>query len=173
MGDGSTTAHATDLLPVVRRGYERAATDAMVGDLHARLASALAERDEARGRVIQLEQHLAEANVRKQAVADALVLASRVRAEHERETKELLSESLQQAEEILRRARVEAECIVETAGLRSSNLERELRAAGQLADSTRTHLARFVQSLRRLDGATSPEGGGAAPTEQPVGVTTD
>jgi cell division septum initiation protein DivIVA len=131
------------------------------------------EREEARARVAQLEHQLAEADARKQAVADALVLAARVGAEHEREREEILAEARQQAEEILSVARAQAGRMIEEAGERSSNLERELRAAGLLAERTRTHLARFVQSLRRYDGTSSPGSNGPEPAQQPAAATTD
>jgi cell division septum initiation protein DivIVA len=173
MADDSSTARTTASLPVVRRGYDCDATNSLVDELQARLTMALAERNAVRIRIAELEQQVIEADTRKQAVAEALVLASRYRTESERETVELQSESRRRADEIVRAARTEAERIVEAARVRSGNLENELRTAGVLAEQTHAQLAAFLESLRRLDTNGGNGDGWGIPTDQPAGAFAD
>jgi cell division septum initiation protein DivIVA len=172
MADDSSTARTTASLPVVRRGYDCDATNSLVDELQARLTMALAERNAVRLRITELEQQVIEADTREQAVAEALVLASRYRTESERETRELQSESRRRADEIVQVARAEAERIVGAARMRSGDLENELRNAGVLAEQTHAQLAAFLQWLRRLDA----NGGGDSwvlPTDEPAGAFAD
>jgi cell division septum initiation protein DivIVA len=173
MADDSPTARTTASLAVVRRGYDRDATNSLVDELQARLTMALAERNTARIRIAELEQQVIEADTRKEAVAEALVLASRYRTESERETIELQAESRRKADEILLAARAEAERIVEAARSRSGSLENELRSAGVLAEQTQAQLATFLQSIQRLEANGAEGGGWVFPADQPAGAFTD
>ena len=47
-------------LPTARKGYDRAATDELVGQLRSNLAAALAQRNQAQTRVVELEQQLTD-----------------------------------------------------------------------------------------------------------------
>jgi cell division septum initiation protein DivIVA len=173
MADHFATLSATASLPVVRNGYDQSATKAVINEIQARLAAALDERNEARARVAELEQQVIEADTRKQAVADALVLASRYRTESERETMEIQSESRRRADEIVQAAETEAERILEAARTRSGDLENELRTAGVLAEQTLSQLAAFLQSLRRLDANGANGDGWGSPADQPAAAFAD
>jgi cell division septum initiation protein DivIVA len=133
-------------LPTARKGYDRAATDELVGKLRSSLAAALSQRNQAQARVDELEQRLTDNREREQEITDALVVASRVRAESERE-----------AEEIRARARVEADGIVEDARSRTRGFEREAREAEELAERARAKLTAFLQGLLARVG---PQGSG-------------
>jgi cell division septum initiation protein DivIVA len=145
-------------LPVVMRGYDRSATDELLGKLEGGLRSILTEHSDAQLRLAELEERVAAGREQEQAITEALVVAARVRAESEREGKELKAtyvreaeavkaESAQQAEEIVRAAEVEAERIVEDARLKARGFEQEIRDAEQLAEQTRARLTSFLESL--------------------------
>jgi cell division septum initiation protein DivIVA len=88
-------------LPTVRRGYDREATDELLSALRGNLATANIERDEARKRVDDLEQQLAGSRMRESEITEALLVASRVRDDAEREGTELKARYEQEAEATL------------------------------------------------------------------------
>ena len=133
-------------LPTARKGYDRAATDELVGRLKGSLAAALSERDQAQARVAELERTLDENREREQEITEALVVAARVRAESERE-----------ADELKAQARAEADAIVEEARAKTSGFEREARDAEELAERARAKLTAFLQTLLARIG---PQGSG-------------
>jgi cell division septum initiation protein DivIVA len=178
VADDSEAKPLTHVLPVVRRGYERDAADALFDEIEGRLTAALAERDGAAARVAELEKELAEANARKHAVVEALALASRVRSESERDAMDakeqsmrkaeaLQSESKLQADEIVQAAEADAERILEEARAKSGNLEHELRGAEQLAEQTQAQLTAFLRSLRRSGDEDSDDGVRGTPGDRP------
>jgi cell division septum initiation protein DivIVA len=126
-------------LPTARKGYDRAATEELVGALKGSLAAAQA-------RVAELERTLDENREREQEITEALVVAARVRAESERE-----------ADELKARARAEADAIVEEARAKTSGFEREARDAEELAERARAKLTAFLQTLLARIG---PQGSG-------------
>jgi len=123
-------------LPTSRKGYDRAATDELVGQLKASLSAALSQRNQAQARVAELEQQLTDNQEREKEITEALVVASRVRSDSERE-----------AEELKAQARSEADAIVEEARANTSRFEREAREAEELAERARAKLTAFLQSL--------------------------
>ena len=138
-------------LPTARRGYDKTATDELLGKLRASLAALISARDAAEARAAELEQKLRERAEREREVTEALVVAARVRSESERE-----------AEEIRARAKTEADAIVEEARSKTSGFEREAREAEELAKRARAELTSFLQAL--LSKVASP----GANLESPV-----
>ncbi len=133
-------------LPTARKGYDRAATDELVGQLKSNLAAALSQRNQAQTRVVELEQQLTDNEEREKEITEALLVASRVRSESERE-----------AEELKAQARAEADAILEEARSKTRGFEREAREAEELADRARAKLTAFLQSLLAKIG---PQGSG-------------
>lgn len=133
-------------LPTARKGYDRAATDELVGQLKASLSAALSQRNQAQARVAELEQQLTDNREREKEITEALLVASRVR-----------SQSEQEAEEIKSQARAEAESIVEEARAKTSGFERQAREAEELAVRARAKLSAFLETLLAKVGA---HGGG-------------
>ena len=173
-------------LPIVRRGYDRDATDRLLAELRTAVGrlkgeredarderdraraerdEARAERDEARAELVdartqaaELERKLDDGREREKEIADALVVASRVRAESEREGQELIAtyeeqgaaitaESEKKAAEIVSAAEVEAEKIVADAKLEIRHLDQQVRDAEQLAVEAQARLTAFLESL--------------------------
>jgi cell division septum initiation protein DivIVA len=145
-------------LPVAVRGYDRKATDKLFDEVKATLTAIISERDSAQARVGELESRAAAVEQREKEVTEALLVASRVRGESEREGKELKAKfeqdaeaiataSKQQAEERLRAAEAEAERIVAQARTRMRTFEQDARNAEQLSIRAREQLATFLESL--------------------------
>ena len=145
-------------LPTALRGYDRAATDRFLSDLEDSVTAVLTERNEAQARVAELEKQIAEGREHEKEITEALLVASRVRAESEREGKELkaeyereaesaTAESKRQADEIVRGAEAEAEKMLEDARLKVRGFEQEIRDAEQLAVEARARIAAFLESL--------------------------
>jgi cell division septum initiation protein DivIVA len=169
-------------LPVVLRGYDRNATDELFDELKAGMMEMLSERAELNARVEELEGRLPAVEKREAEITEALLVASRVRADSEREAK-------QQADEQLRAAQVEAEQTVAQARSRSQVFEQEARRAEQLALRARDQLISFLESLlaaieqrepdlesvvqelsRRASEAGGPEFGKLQPVTTPQGT---
>jgi cell division initiation protein len=123
-------------LPTARKGYDRAATDELVGQLKSSLSAALSQRNQAQARVAELEQQLAGNQEREQEITEALLVASRVRSQTERE-----------AEELKAQARSEADAIIEEARSKTQGFEREAREAEELAERARAKVTAFLQAL--------------------------
>ena len=173
-------------LPIARRGYDRDATDRLLTELRATAGGiigerdaaraerdaaraerdeAIAERNEARGELAdartqaaELERKLDDRREREKEITEALVVASRVRADSEREGQELIAEYEEQgaaitaegerkAAEIVSAAEAEAEKIVANARFRIRQLDQEVRNAEQLAVEARARLTAFLESL--------------------------
>ena len=121
-------------LPVSFRGYERAATDALLSDLEESYRALLTERDDAKSRVAEtetklteLERELAEHREQSQAVSDALITAEQLKALGERDGQSLKDEAEREAAEI----RAQAEHDAETLRAAADNEVSEVRAAAQ------------------------------------------
>src|SRR5689334_23210334 len=105
--------------PVVFRGYDRKAVEGKFAELKNAFAALSSERDAAKARVQELEERFEALEQREKEITDALVVASRVRADSERD------------------AKAEAEKILSDARSRMSALEQEVRDTEQLAARTR------------------------------------
>jgi cell division initiation protein len=127
-------------LPVSFRGYDRAATDAFLGEIEKAVDALLSELGAGNARMAALEQHLADGEAKEQEITNALVIAGRVRADSERDAKE-------RADEIVRAAQAKADQVVEDARLKAAELKRELHETGALAERARARLKSFLQSL--------------------------
>ena len=121
-------------LPVSFRGYDRAATDAFLSDLEASYRALLTERDDAKGRVAEmetklteLERELAEHREQSQAVSDALITAEQLKALGERDGQSLKDEAEREAAE----TRAQAEQHAENLRAAADNEVSEVRAAAQ------------------------------------------
>jgi cell division septum initiation protein DivIVA len=114
--------------PVVFRGYDRKAVDGKFAELKTAVAALASERDAAKARVQELEGRFEALEQREKEITDALVVASRVRADSERD------------------AKAEAEKILSDARSRMSALEQEVRDTEQLAARTRGQLTSFLES---------------------------
>jgi cell division initiation protein len=145
-------------LPTALRGYDRSATDDFLSKLEESVKSVLSERGEAQMRVAELERRIAESRENEKEITEALVVASRVRAESEREGMELkakytreakaiTAESKRKTDEIVRAAEAEAKKVLEAAKVKARELEQEIRDAEQLAVQTRAKLTTFLESL--------------------------
>jgi cell division initiation protein len=129
-------------LPTARKGYDRQATDELVGNLKSGLAAAISQRNQAQARVAELEQQLTDNREREHEITEALVVAARVRSESERE-----------AEELKAQAHAEAESIVEEAKSKTRGFEREAQEAEELAVRARAKLSAFLETLLARVGA--------------------
>jgi cell division initiation protein len=123
-------------LPVARKGYERAATDELLDRLEARLSSILAEYGRVKGRLAELEAKIAQGREHEKEIMHALLLASRVQAESE-----------EQAQEIVRAARAEAEKLVADAKHAARAVEQQTRDAEALAAQAQARVTAFLGSL--------------------------
>jgi transcriptional regulator with XRE-family HTH domain len=121
------------------------------------LKSVLSKHNDAKARV-ELDKRFAEVREREKAITEALVVASRVRVESEREGKELKVkyareaesmkvEAKRKAEETVRAAEAAAEEILEDARAKARGFEQEIRDAEQLTAQTRARLTSFLESL--------------------------
>ena len=159
-------------LPTARRGYDRDATDKLLAELRASAGQLVGERDdacaerdrvraelaEARALVAELEQKLDDGRDREKEITDALVVASRVRAESEREGQELkakykeqgaaiTAEAGKKAADIVSAAGAKAEKILANSRVRIRRVENEVREAEQLAVEARARLTTLLESL--------------------------
>jgi cell division septum initiation protein DivIVA len=178
-------------LPGAMRGYDRAATDALLERIEAGVASLLADRERMRAQLTDLEQEVAEKHEREQAISDALVAATRIRSDSERDareakagsaraTKVAAAEAETRAAGIVREAEVRAGRIVEEARLQASELEQELHGTARLAEQVRDRLTLFLESLlaqvqhpgsefgSAVDELTARTGNGGVGTQPPA-----
>ena len=86
------------------RGYDRAETDELLGKLEEGLEATLLRHAASLARVGELERRIAEGQGREEAVTEALVLATQIRADSEREGKELKDKLELEGEAIKREA---------------------------------------------------------------------
>jgi cell division septum initiation protein DivIVA len=169
----STAFESQPELPVAFRGYDRAATNAVLAKLEQTYAVLTRERDELRAHVGQLMRDLEEHQARSQAVGDALVTAQQAaaglraaaEADVERERQELAEERGKLVEEgatIRAEARREATEIVREARIRSDRLigavvaalEEYQRETDTFVSGTRERLVALVQEvLSRMPGS--------------------
>jgi cell division septum initiation protein DivIVA len=109
-------------------------------------------------RVAELERRIAAGEEREQAVIDALVVASQVRTESERERQQLrtryaregeavLNEAKERADEIVKAAAAEADKIVEEARSKLDDFDQRIRDADQLTRMIHAHMTSFLQSM--------------------------
>ena len=127
-------------LPTALRGYDRSATDKLFEDLKTSLTTLISERNVAQARVQEFENRLATLEEREKEIAEALVVASRVREQSEQEGQA-------KAEERIREAHAEAERIVADARSSASRFAQEAQHAEQLAVRARQQLTSFLESL--------------------------
>lgn len=123
-------------LPVVRKGYDRAATDELLYELEISLTGILAEYARVQGRLAELEKKMSDYRSREQEILQALLLASRVRTESEHE-----------AEELVKSAAVDANRLVEDARSKVRGFEEKTRNAEALAAKAHSNLTEFLEEL--------------------------
>ena len=114
--------------PVAFRGYDRKAVDGKFAELKTAVAALASERDAAKARVQEFEERFEALQQREKEITEALVVASRVRADSERD------------------AKAEAEKILSDARSKMRALEQEVRDTEQLAARTRGQLTSFLES---------------------------
>jgi cell division initiation protein len=157
-GTGSSGAPPTeeslsDSLPRSRRGYDRAATEELLGELASRHAELERECGTLRAHVAQLEADLATHREQEQLVSKALVEAS----SHATKIREKARE---EAELILRKANArlgERAALTERAERERAEVEQELARLRQLAQDTQHGLASFLsQTLAQLRPEAEP-----------------
>ena len=145
-------------LSVGVRGYDRAETDELLGKLEEGLKATLQQHAASLARVGELERRIAEGQGREEAVTEALVLATQIRADSEREGKELKDklelegqaikrEAERTADEIVNKAETEAAAIVGEARIEASTFDQRIRDAEDLAHRIQDHLTSFLQSM--------------------------
>jgi cell division septum initiation protein DivIVA len=145
-------------LPTAVRGYDRAATDRLFDQLEQAVKERVRQHADALSRVGELERRIADGQEREEAVTEALVVATQIRAESEREGREITAkhardgeaieaEAKQRAEGIVRDAEVESERIVEDARQTARGFEHEIRDAEQMAVDARARVTGFLESL--------------------------
>ena len=134
-------------LPIAFRGYDRKATDGLFDELKTILTTLLSERGVAQARVEELESRLPAVQEKEKEITEALIVASRVRADSEREGKELKAKYEREAEARLQAAAAEAEKILGEAKSRAHAFEQQARDAEQLGVRAREQLTTFLESL--------------------------
>jgi cell division septum initiation protein DivIVA len=145
-------------LPVAMRGYDRSKTDQLLSQLDEGLKSSLQRYNQAMSRVSELERRLTEGQEREEAVTEALVLATQIRADSEREGKELRDkytseaeaikdEAQRRADEILKEAEASARSIIGDAETNAHEFDQRIRDAEELAQRIRAHLTGFLRTM--------------------------
>jgi cell division septum initiation protein DivIVA len=145
-------------LPIAVRGYEREATDRLLADVEQGLEATLSSHASTLSRLGDLERRVSEGQEREEAVTEALVVATQIKAESERQGQEIkekylregeaiVEEARQKAEEIQREAEAQAVTIVEDARSKADGFEHDIRQTEQLAVEARARLRGFLQSL--------------------------
>jgi cell division septum initiation protein DivIVA len=145
-------------LPASVRGYDREATDRLLAQLDEGLKAVLQQQAAALSRASDLERRLSEGHEREEAVTEALVVATQIRADSEREAKELKEryaqegegikqEAQRRADEILRDAESQAQSIVGEAKANAHAFDQRIRDAQELAERIRAHLTSFLRSM--------------------------
>ena len=146
-------------LPVSFRGYDRAATDALLSDLEESYRALLTERDDAKSRVAEmetklteLERELAEHREQSQAVSDALITAEQLKALGERDGQSLKDEAEREAAEIRAQAEQHAEALRATVDAEMSEVraaaQREAEAVGQETDAVKAQAEQDAAEIR-------------------------
>ena len=171
----STRSDSQRALPVGFRGYDRAATDALLASLEEGRTALAGERDELRAQVEELTRELGQNQERMRVVADALVTAQLIavnlresaEADIENERREAAEERQQMVDEgaaIRAKARQQATEIIREARIRADRLIDEVVAAlveyrrdtDQFLDGTRERLDLLVRDLLdRIPGSAS------------------
>jgi cell division septum initiation protein DivIVA len=145
-------------LPLGVRGYDRSATDRLLAQLDEGLKVVLQQQTAAQSRLSDLERRIAERQDREEAVTEALVLATQIRADSEREGKELRDkytseaeaikdEAQRRADEILKEAEASARSIIGDAETNAHEFDQRIRDAEELAQRIRAHLADFLRTM--------------------------
>ena len=145
-------------LPVAMRGYDREATDRLLSQLEQGLEATLRQHGVTLARLKDLEHRVADGQEREEAVTEALVLATQIRADSEREGKEIrdryvseaeaIKEAAQRrAEEVVREAETRAQTIVGDAEANAHAFDMRIRDAQELAERIRMHLTNFLRSM--------------------------
>jgi cell division septum initiation protein DivIVA len=156
-------------LPQAVRGYDRAATDRLLAQLDEGLKFVLQQQTATQSRMSDLERRIAEGQDREEAVTEALVLATQIRGESEREAKEIREryvsegegikeEAQRRADAVLREADTRAQAILGDAEAKAHTLvgeaeanahafDQQIRDAQELAQRIRAHLTGFLQSM--------------------------
>src|SRR5437868_3498912 len=152
-------------LPRALRGYEPEAVQKLLSELAASYEALLHERDAERERTAMLELELRalaeragalaveleQFHAREGLIRDTLVTAQKTASEIREGAKRSASATL-------RKARGQAERIVETAERRRTRLEAEIQGLQRLADSDRAEMAGLLKSLlEQLTPAPAPE----------------
>lgn len=156
--DGLLELLSNRSLPIAVRGYDRAATDRLFDQLEQAVRERVRQHADALSRVGELERRIADGQEREEAVTEALVVATQIRAASEREGQEIKAnyardavatedEARQRAEGIVRDAETEAERIVEDARQKVLGLEQDIRNAEQMAIDARTRVSAFLEAL--------------------------
>ncbi len=127
-------------LPTSMRGYDKAATDKLLEQLKASLQTLLGERNAAQARVQEFEGRVASIEQREKEIAEALIVAARVREQSEQE-------GAAKAEEKIHEAQAEAERLLAHARSSASRFEHEARDAEQLAVRARQQLTSFLEGV--------------------------
>jgi len=162
-GAASSASELTRLLkdrslPEAKRGYDKAATDELLGRLEQGIEATLRDHAAALERVGALERRIAEGQEREEAVTEALVVATQIKADSEREAEEVKAKRLRDAEEeaaqvhqraaeTLKEAEAQAESILDDARLKVRGFQQEIRDTEQLAIDARNRLRAFLESL--------------------------
>ena len=174
--EGMSKAQSHVDLPVGFRGYDRAATDALVAKLEERGSMLQRERDDLRRRLDELTRELDEHEGRAQAVADALVTAQQIannlrtsaEAEIEEQRREVAAaqerlneegstirtEARQEATEIVREARIRADRLIEEV---VGALDAYQRDTGEFLSEGRERLVALVHDLLNRMPGSAPE----------------
>lgn len=145
-------------LPIAMRGYEREATDRLLADIEQRLEATLRSQASALARVAELERRISEGQEREEAVTEALVVATQIKTDSEREGQgikdtyrregeAMTEEARQKAGEIVREAEAQAESMLQEARLKMHGFQQEIRDTEQLAVEARGRLRGFLESL--------------------------
>jgi cell division septum initiation protein DivIVA len=145
-------------LPAAVRGYDRAATDRLLAQFDEGLKVVLQQQAAAQLRLSDLERRIAERQDREEAVTEALVLATQIRADSEREGKELRDkytseaeaikdEAQRRADEILKEAEASARSIIGDAETNAHEFDQRIRDAEELAQRIRAHLTGFLRTM--------------------------
>ena len=173
----SKASEAQPELPVVFRGYDREATDAILAQLGEQNTALVSDRDDLRRQVDELAQELEYHRARVKAVADALVTAQVVAvdlreaaaAEIERQRREAVAEqqlltdeglairakARQDATEIIREARIRADKLIDEV---VAALEEYRHDTDHFLSGTRERLDSLVRDLLgRIPGSAAED----------------
>ena len=145
-------------LTVGVRGYDRGATDRLLAQLDEGLKVVVLQQAATQSRLSDLERRIADGQGREEAVTEALVLATQIRGESEREGKEIRDryvseaegikeEAQRRADEVVRQAETRAQTIVGEAEANVHAFDQQIHDAQELAQRVRSHLITFLRSM--------------------------